>query len=194
MRGSLPDWGLCVSARPDANPPAAAARPHVRYLNPISECWNVNGFQVATELELLLAGANVEKAAAQSEFSRSPSLNTQMWSFLRVSVFTQRDSRRRRGATLAASAKFKSWFVSRKIKELVALDRHETSAGCSPFTFSIISAAKPGFSLWEILERIPDIFFFFFFFQSKQTLWDLWALTVGKWHVCQHVGRHHSKV
>lgn len=31
---------------------------------------------------------------------------------------------------------------------------------CSPFTFSIISAEKPAFFLLEILERIPDIFFF----------------------------------
>lgn len=40
--------------------------------------------------------------------------------------------------------------------------RRTASTICSPFTFSIISAEKPGFFLWEILERIPDIFFFFF--------------------------------
>lgn len=53
-------------------------------------------------------------------------MTTQTGIFLRVSVLTQKDSRRRSGAALAASAKLKSLFVSQKIKEIAALDRHET--------------------------------------------------------------------
>lgn len=41
---------------------------------------------------------------------------------------------------------------------MAALDKHETRGADN--LLSIISAEKPGFSLWEILERIPDIFFF----------------------------------
>lgn len=62
------------------------------------------------------------------ELNRSQSLTTQTGIFLRVSVLTQKDSRTSSGAALAASAKLKSLFVSQKIKEIAALDRHETHA------------------------------------------------------------------
>lgn len=59
-------------------------------------------------------------------------------------------------------------FVSQKIKELAALDRHEKRGvnNLLSFTLNIISKEKPGFSLWENPGKHPRDFFFF----PEQTL------------------------
>ena len=105
--------------------------------------------------------------------------------FLRISILMNTD-RRRGEETLARECQVKKpvCFLRRsKVRRPWTDMRDAASAICSPFTPNNTSKEKQGFSLWEILETVPDSF------SNKQTLWDLPALSTGKRHVCQHVVR-----